>query len=251
MVKLCNNIKDSMANFGSLWVGRPLSKLEQTCIASFVHHGHSFTLYVYDMSMRVPLGVLKKDARSILPEKSVFVVDNSYGPFADMFRYRMLQDTDLIWTDTDNICLRPDWPEQEYLFGMQGGSHELVAIGVLAAPRGSDLVSRLVNKSLSFNKNNIVWGEIGPQLLTKEIRRLGLQQYVLPPKAFYPVDYWDWETLWQKQNKKQVWNACKGSYTLQIWNQMRNRKGLDPDILPAGSIMEHFYNLYYKGSNED
>lgn len=240
-----------MAKFGSLWVGRPLSKLEQTCISSFIHHGHTFTLYVYDLSMKVPKGVIKKDAREILPESSLFVIDNSYGPFADMFRYKMLKETDLIWTDTDNICLRPDWPDKEYLFGLQGGSHKLVAIGILRAPKDSVLVRNLVRESSSFDKDNIVWGEIGPQLLTKHIQKLGLAEFVLSPKAFYPIDYWEWEMLWQRQHRKKVLSACQDSYTLQIWNQMRNRKGIDPDNLPPASAIDYFYKMCYKGNNED
>lgn len=240
-----------MANFGSLWVGKPLSKLEQTCISSFIHHNHTFTLYVYDMSMKVPKGVVKKDAREILPEDSIFLVDNSYGPFADMFRYKMLQLTDLIWTDTDNICLRADWPEKEYLFGLQGGPHKLVAIGVLAAPKDCELVERLVYKSSAYNKSKIIWGEIGPKLLTDQIEKIGLSEFVLPPEAFYPINYWEWELLWHRQHRKKVLMTCKESYTLQIWNQMRNRRGIDPNILPAGSVIDYFYKLYYRGNNED
>jgi hypothetical protein len=240
-----------MANFASLWVGRPLSKLEQTSISSFIYHGHSFTLYVYDMSLKVPIGVIKKDAREILPESEIFIVDNSYGPFADMFRYKMLHKTNLIWTDTDNICLRPDWPSSEYLFGLQGGPQKLVAIGIIAAPKESRLVENLVRESSSFDKSNIVWGEIGPQLLTRQIHKLGLDKFVLSPKAFYPIDYWDWQLLWHRKYKSQVFLSCKNSYTLQVWNQMRNRKGVDPNHLPVGSVMEHYYTMYYRGDNED
>lgn len=251
MVKLINIDRYKMLSFASLWVGRPLSKLEQVSISSFIYHGHTFTLYVYDMSLKVPLGVIKKNAREILPEDKIFMVDNSYGPFADMFRYHMLQKTDFVWTDTDNICLTSNWPDTEYLFGLQGGSHELVAIGVLSAPKDSELVKNLVVHSASFDKKSIVWGEIGPQLLTKQIKMLGLSGHVLPPKAFYPINYWEWKSIWEKTSKRPVLQACQGSYTLQVWNQMRNRNGVDPDQLPVGSAIDYFYKMYYKGNNED
>lgn len=80
-----------MAEFASLWVGRPLSKIEQTCLASFVYHKHSMVLFVYDMDLAVPKGVIKRDAREILTKDKIFKTDNSYGPFADMFRYNMIQ----------------------------------------------------------------------------------------------------------------------------------------------------------------
>ena len=124
-----------MANFGSLWVGRPLSKIEQTCLASFIYHGHTVRLFVYDKDLKVPDGVVKQNANDIIPESMLFKVDNSYGPFADMFRYTMISKTDLTWTDTDNICLKSDWNFPEYLFGMQGGPHKIVANGLLRAPK--------------------------------------------------------------------------------------------------------------------
>jgi hypothetical protein len=240
-----------MLNFASLWVGKPLSKLEQVSISSFLYYGHTFTLYLYDMSLKVPLGVVKKDAREILPENKIFIVDNSYGPFADMFRYHMLQSTDYVWTDTDNICLTSNWPDKEYMFGLQGGHHELVAIGIIAAPRDSKLVKNLVLHSSNFEKKSIVWGEIGPQLFTKQIKKLGLSNHVLPAEAFYPIDYWKWKSIWEKKSKSQVLEACKKSYTLQVWNQMRSRNGVSSNQLPPGSAIEHFYKKYYKGDNEN
>lgn len=238
-----------MAKFGALWVGRPLSKLEQTSLASFVYHGHEITLYVYNLDMEIPNGVIKKDAREILPEDSIFMVDNSYGPFADMFRYKMIQDTGLIWTDTDNICLRADWDTPEYLFGLQGGPHELVAIGILKIPQGSELLLKIIDESTKFDKDKIVWGEIGPQLLTQYIHEYNLKHFIRPVRTFYPVNYWEWEQIWKPKYKAMLLDKCKNSYTLQVWNQMRNRKGLDPNVLPTGSAMEHFYNLYVKGNN--
>jgi vacuolar-type H+-ATPase subunit B/Vma2 len=92
------------------------------------------------MSMLVPEGVNKLDAREIIEEKKIFKTDNSYGPFADMFRYKMIQQTGLTWTDTDNICLQKKWKFPEYLFGMQGGPHKIVANGVLKAPKDSEFI---------------------------------------------------------------------------------------------------------------
>lgn len=240
-----------MANFGALWVGKPLSKLEQTSLSSFIHHGHSLVLYVYDMKMSVPEGVIKRNARDIIPKNKIFMVDNSYGPFADMFRYRMIQETGLIWTDTDNICLTPNWQINDYVFGRQGGGHGLVAIGVLAMPKNSKLLLKIIEESSSFDKDKIIWGEIGPQLLTKYISEFKLGRYIKEPEVFYPIDYWDWEQVWDKRFLKSILKKCRNSYTLQVWNQMRNRAGVDPNNLPEGSAIEYFYNTYYKGDSED
>ena len=240
-----------MAEFGSLWVGRPLSKIEITCLASFVYHGHSMTLYVYDKDLKVPNGVVKKDANEIIPEDKLFKVDNSYGPFADMFRYTMIQKTGLTWTDTDNICLKSNWKFPEYLFGMQGGPHKIVANGLLRAPKDSQIIADLVEYANGFNKKKIKWGEIGPQLLTEKIHHYNLSKYIQEPKVFYPVNYWEWKDIFDPEKKTEVIRKAKQSKTLQIWNQMLNREGIDNNNLPKGSAMEYYYNLYVGDKNEN
>ena len=238
-----------MADFGSLWVGRPLSKIEQTCLASFVYYKHNITLFVYDMDLAVPKGVVKKDARAIIPEDKIFKTDNSYGPFADMFRYKMIQDTGLIWTDTDNICLSSTWRMKDYCFGMQGGGHGLIANGLIKAPKDSKLIADLVEVSSSFNKKKITWGEIGPQLLTAKIQEYKLQKFIQEPYVFYPINYWEWDQIFKKEYRNKVMRETQRSYTLQIWNQMLNREGFDNNNFESGSAMDYFAKLFLGDSN--
>lgn len=233
-----------MAEFGSLWVGRPLSKIENLCLSSFIYHGHTFNLFVYDMSMLVPEGVNKLDAREIIEEKKIFKTDNSYGPFADMFRYKMIQQTGLTWTDTDNICLQKKWKFPEYLFGMQGGPHKIVANGVLRAPKDSDFINELVEISQEFKKSKIVWGEIGPQLVTQKIHEYKLERYIQEPEVFYPINYWEWKDIFDPEMRSKVLRRSAHSHTLQIWNQMLNREGTDKDTFPAKSAIDYYYKMY-------
>ena len=233
-----------MARFGSLWVGRPLSKIEQTCLSSFVYHKHEMNLFVYDMDLKIPPGVKKIDANEILPKKLIFKTDNSYGPFADMFRYKMIQQTDLIWTDTDNICLKNKWKFKEYLFGMQGGPHKIIANGILSAPKNSDFINDLVDISSSYNKKKIKWSEIGPELVTEKIKEYNLQKYIQEPEVFYPINYWEWKDIFDPEKRSKVVRKCSGSHTLQIWNQMLNREGLDNNVFPKGSAIDYYYNFF-------
>lgn len=233
-----------MAEFASFWTGNPLSKIEQTALASFVFHGHSMTLFVYDMDLKVPEGVIKEDANQIIAENRIFKVDNSYGPFADMFRYRMIQQTGLIWTDTDNICLRSDWNFPEYCFGLQGGPHKLVANGLIKAPKDSDFIKELVEISKSYDKRQIVWGEIGPQLVTPTIHKHNLGKYIQEPRVFYPIDYWDWEKIWSSDYASEVFALSRNSHTIQIWNQMLNRSKFDKNNPKNGSAFKFYYNKY-------
>lgn len=233
-----------LANFGSLWVGRPLNKIEITCLSSFIYHGHDFKLFVYDMNLKVPEGIEKIDANSIISKDKIFKVDNSYGPFADMFRYKMIQQTGLTWTDTDNICLQNKWKFSEYLFGMQGGPHKVVANGILRAPQNSDFINDLVETSTEYNKKDITWSEIGPKLVTEKIKEYNLNGYIQPPEVFYPVNYWEWEHIFHSSYLNSVLRSVSNSHTLQIWNQMLNRSGADGNQIPEGSAMQYYYKKY-------
>ena len=231
-----------MENFGSLWIGNPLSKVEQTALSSFIYYGHSFTLFVYDMSMKVPKGIIKEDANKIIPESEIFKIQNSYGPFADMFRYTMIKKTGLIWTDTDSICLRSDWDFGDYLFGFE--EDDRLANGILKMPQDSDLINFLIKNSVKYDKSKIVWSEIGPLLVTKGARKYGVLKYAQPPEVFYPVHFWQWKKIWDRDYKEEVLNKCKESHTLQIWNQFLNREGIDKNKLPKGSAIDYLYNKF-------
>jgi hypothetical protein len=231
-----------MANFGSLWIGNPLSKVEQTALSSFIYYNHSFTLFVYDMEMKVPNGIIKEDANQIIPESEIFKVQNSYGPFADMFRYKMIKSTGLIWTDTDSICLKSNWNFGDYIFGFE--EDDRLANGILKMPKDSDLINFLVQNSSEYDKSNIVWSEIGPLLVTKGAKNFGLLGYAQSPEVFYPVHFWQWKKIWQEEYFQEVLDKCKNAHTLQIWNQFLNREGVDKNNLPKGSAIDYFYNKF-------
>ena len=231
-----------MPDFGSLWIGNPLSKVEQTALASFIYYGHSFTLFVYDMDMKVPDGVIKKDANQIITESEIFKVQDSYGPFADMFRYAMIQKTGLTWTDTDSICLRSDWNFGEYLFGYEEEGR--LANGILRMPQDSELIDFLIKNSVKFDKSKIVWSEIGPLLVTKGAKKFEVISYAQQPEVFYPIHFWQWKKIWLKDYTDEVLDKCNGAHTLQIWNQFLNREKIDKNELPNGSAIEYLYNKF-------
>ena len=44
------------------WHGPPLSRIERLCMSSFVAHGHTVQLHVYEEPKRVPAGVTDRRA---------------------------------------------------------------------------------------------------------------------------------------------------------------------------------------------
>jgi hypothetical protein len=131
-----------------LWIGQRVSKLEQLTMRSFIRHGHEFNLWVYDeLEEDPPPGVILRDATAILPRERIFlkaetdpsagVGGKSYGPFSDLFRYKLLRDHGGIWVDMDLTCLRPFDFQEPYLFR----AHPIGLMGnLIKVPQSSELM---------------------------------------------------------------------------------------------------------------
>lgn len=168
-----------------LWIGRELSKLEQLTIRSFLRQGHPFNLWVYDeLNDEVPEGVILHDAAKILPRDRIFLKEQpdpgstigrkSYGPFSDLFRYKLLHDEGGIWVDMDLTCLRPFDFGEPYLFR----SHKIGVMGnLLKAPKGSELMRRTFEMAEAVADENVAWLALN-RLLTKNVHDLNLSDYV-------------------------------------------------------------------------
>lgn len=102
---------------GSLWVGR-LSFIEQMCLLSFVAQGHAVTLFHYGTVENVPEAINLVDAREIHDPKKI-IYNKQFGTpvvQSDIFRLHMMRQTELIWADTDVLCLKP-FLAASYQFG--------------------------------------------------------------------------------------------------------------------------------------
>ena len=102
----------------SLWIGNKLSELEILSIKSFISQGHIFHLYIYDDIENIPNinGLVIKDGATILDKKDIFTYQNSYLPFSDIFRYKMLYMNGGYWVDLDMICLKKLDFKEPYIF---------------------------------------------------------------------------------------------------------------------------------------
>jgi hypothetical protein len=58
-------IRPALKGIGTLWIGGPLSFLEQMCLLSFVAQGHKVTLFHYGEIAHVPQDIEVIDAREI------------------------------------------------------------------------------------------------------------------------------------------------------------------------------------------
>lgn len=237
-----------MAEFGSLWVGGPLKKLQEVCLASFVHYGHTMYLYVYDLDMKVPAGVIKRDAREILPESEIFLVQGTYASFADMFRYQMIHDHDLIWVDADTLCCSADWDffKDGILFGGEYGQDGFVQ-GVLKFPPESLIAKYLVTKSRAYDKSKIKWAEIGPHLLTQAVYRFGLEGYAQSPKTLCMITIPEAKKFWTSNHSREIIQRTQDPEvkSASLYNGALTVFGnMNTDKIPNGSAMQYFYRKY-------
>ena len=119
----------------SLWIGDPLSKLEQLCIQSFLDNGHEFHLYVYTAIGNVPSGVIIKDGNEILPNQFIFRDDHgSVASFSDWFRYALLIMHGGFWVDMDMICIKPFAFSESFVFGLE--KENLAGVSVIGGIGG-------------------------------------------------------------------------------------------------------------------
>ncbi len=201
----------------ALWIGGPLSFLEQLCLVSYVAAGHHVKLYTYDGVTNVPPGIEVADAGEIMPVQKdvVHETSGSPAPQSDSFRYNMLAKLDrTIWADTDAYCLRPHVPREGH-FHAWGDSKDIYS-GVLALPRDSETLGRLIEltadphrippflqgekraeleaaaaRGTPMHAGQMPWGVWGPMALTHYLKETGEVRFSMPPMTLYPVAFRD------------------------------------------------------------
>lgn len=236
----------------SLWIGK-LTQLEILCIKSFLKNGIDFYLYTYDKSLTdaLPVGTIIKDANEIMEEDLIFKLKESYLPFSDIFRYKLLHDKGGIWVDMDMVCLRPfskELLDKEYIFAsertIQKGAYRLkqpsvMNINFLKAPQGSPFYKELFKKCIEYqdkgtNKDNLKYMRIARKLIEK----YNYEKYILEPYYFNGIDWWNCKELFVGEPKEKYgvpycdrWE--EDGYTLHFWRgNLRKRNIYDNQIDP-------------------
>jgi hypothetical protein len=243
-----------MANVSSLWVGKPLSRAHKVALRSFVYYGHSIKLYVYDMDLEVPPGIVKADANDIVPESDIFIHYGKLAPFADYFRYKMIAKTGEMWVDADTICLSEYFFEdKEYVFIEE--MPNFFAQGILKMPLDSNLCKflnetasklRFQNKESIKNKKfvNSEWIFLGPKLLTEGVEKFSLQEYgqsalIVNGLDFSVIKEDPYILLWDAKNTDKMLKRLKSSISLTFFNSNLEFRGLSDKLntFPKTSVM--------------
>lgn len=236
-----------------LWIGDELPLLARLCIKSFLDHGIAFRLFTYRPYENVPEGTIICDAADILPEQEIFKHHTgSYAPFADWFRYTLLEREGGFWTDLDVACLSKALPASMPYFALQ--EEELAAIGVLGFPKNHPVMAAM--KELAKDpacampwdtqdetadkqaleaefpdeverRINTPWGTTGPETFSLVLNRHGLLDAAAPSSHLYPIHYVAWRYAYDGElslHSPELENA----WALHLWGEMLRR---EPDAL--------------------
>jgi hypothetical protein len=233
--------------FGTLWFGNEPTLLQQVSWSSYIHHGHELNIYLYDMSIKVPVGAIKKNANEIILEKDIFLTKfndplcgGGHQQFADLFRVHMLKKTDLIWTDSDIVCLTNDWPDPEpYLFGFftnaaQPAQKPIKINNDILYINNDKILDELIDSYIPMLTAKRKDQLYGPELLESIILKNNLMDFVKEESVFHPVRYAHTTSFVDPKVFKETKNLIENSITVSLFSSSWLRHGIK--IPKIGSI---------------
>ena len=228
----------------ALWVGRRLRWIEELSIASFLHNGWRYQLYVYDIPENVPVGVELLDASAILPRERVFsegkeskVHVGSLGAFSDLFRYALLELRGGMWTDTDVINLRRFEPEAQRFISTERTDVGLVGPnGAMMAMPAEDPMMKAARTQAEaiIDRNAVQFSSIGPDLLADLIGRHGFEDVTLmPPDFLNPVSWLETGSLLGPPSETAANILRTGTPNLHVYTETWKQFGLGMSQPPS------------------
>ena len=226
----------------SLWVGSELSELEILSIKSFQKVGHRFILYTYEKIKNIPSGTIVRDGNNIMKKKDLFKYKNSFLPFSDIFRYKMLYEKGGYWVDLDMIALKPLRFKEPYIFSsertIQKGPYrnrtktEIANIGILKAPPKSAFYKELFERCITEGEKGVKENIQFMRTMRNVLNEFGFEKYVKPAKMFCPLDWWHTKDAFMPICCKEKY-AVKGynidsilnnSHTVHMWRSIMNKR---------------------------
>jgi hypothetical protein len=235
----------------SLWIGETLGTLHRLSIASFLHFGDAYHLYCYGEAPDAPAGVTLRDGNEILPESAIFCYQRdpdrgNVAAFSNLFRYRLLLERGGWWVDTDVVCLRPfDFPEEVIFSSEDTRGSSKVASAVIKLPAGHTVARQCYEQAERQDRRSLEWGQIGPDLLDRVVRRTKGSGSVKRPGVFCPVPWWRWDCLLAPDPGECLSHITEETYAVHLWYAMWRRAGMDRQAaLPRTSYCGQLLQRY-------
>lgn len=225
--------------FNSFWHGNELSPLEWVCLSSFIEHQHSVRLFSYKPVI-APAGVSVEDAAEIVPRNELFLFKGSVSAFSNLFRYCLLRKYNEWWVDTDVYCLRNDIPDCRYAWAEQ--DVDQINGAVLKFPPNDPTLREITRAAYEIGSHVKVWGELGPDLLTKYLMASKFDGHFGKRIEFYPIYFMETFLFWLPDYGDIVAEKCRDSYFIHMWTSVFPQMGIDRyKKPPTGSFLEKIY----------
>lgn len=233
----------------SFWFGESLSKLELLSVNSFVKHGYTYNLYVYEDKKpdNIPKTINVKDASSIVDRDNVFFYENGFNKgsvsgFANFFRYVLISKIGGIWTDTDIVLLSDslEFGEENHSFIIEDDMGHM-ANSLFKAPEDSKILNACASYIKKRDPSEFEHGETGPKLITRAVRSFqGGDVNIYKKEDYFPFHWEDTRRLFYDDLPIQrTWK------TIHFWNACINDAGIDKNRkFPSWSIYEKLKELY-------
>lgn len=232
----------------AFWADQQITVLETLCMQSFLANGIAYNLYCYEKPAGLPTGISVLDAARIVPRDRLFRYSagefntGSVSGFSNLFRYTLINAIGGWWVDTDVCCLDQfEVSEREWFLRAPTKAGEFyVASAIYKAPPQSSVLRECLRVFGEKDVTQITHGETGPRLLTSAIQQTRHESAVHPSERFFPVPWWDFDHLFNRESIDL--SACA---TVHFWNAMITNRGLDKNARFArGSVFESLKARY-------
>ena len=230
----------------SLWIGEQLFPQHIISINSFLQNGFQYNLYVYDEVKNIPSGVNVLDGNEILPDSAIWYYGKGFNKgspsgFSNEFRFTLLNTLGGLWVDTDVVLLKDFNLDKEYIFiserNENGEIHPTSSV-IYSQSTTASIWSEAIDNITYRNKDRVIHGETGPQLVTYLVNKYNLEKYVLLPYTFCFVGWF--ETL-KLIDGTQLPEDAIG---IHLFDAQSNLNDIDKKTYPYVSIIEQLKRKY-------
>ncbi|KAK4432294.1 hypothetical protein Salat_0991500 [Sesamum alatum] len=173
---------------------------------------------------------------------------------SNLIRLAVLYKYGGVYLDTDFIVLK-DFSGLRNTIGAQSvdvnGNWTRLNNAVLVFDKNHELVYKFIEEfAFSFDGNR--WGHNGPYLVSRVVDRLSntgeeLNCTVLPPRAFYPVDWTKISGFFIKPNDRlsakwaeaKIRQLSRSAYSVHLWNSQSSRFKIEEGSIIRRLISDH------------
>lgn len=205
----------------SLWLGEKLDQNSELCLRSWVRHAPKVALYTFEPVSNVPDGIQQLNAMNIPGVREAYyrekALENPSG-FSNFFRMKLLQSENAIWLDTDVLMLGGlSKYSGAHIFGFE--DKESINGAVLSLPRNSVALDDLLKELTLQSGKRILFGDLGPAMLTKVLRRKDLTDLAYGIQEFYEIKSTEIWKLYSASHFEEMASRLGGKSLCHLWNE--------------------------------